>query len=69
MLRNGCRILTVKVVFLFLWLVSSPAWATAEAAAVEGSQRPWWFWPVVLFFFCFVLGIIAVLAGVGGGVL
>ncbi|NIQ92691.1 MAG: sulfite exporter TauE/SafE family protein, partial [Deltaproteobacteria bacterium] len=37
--------------------------------AVEGSQRPWWFWPVVLFVFCFVLGIIAVLAGVGGGVL
>ena len=69
MLRNGCRVLTVKAVFLFLWFVSSPAWATAEAVVVEGSQRPWWFWPVVLFVFCFVLGIIAVLAGVGGGVL
>ncbi|MFO8056751.1 MAG: sulfite exporter TauE/SafE family protein [bacterium] len=34
-----------------------------------GSQIPWWFWPLVLFFFCFVLGIFAVLAGVGGGVL
>jgi len=69
MLRNCCRFLSVKVIFLLLWLVSSPAWATAEGAVVEGSQRPWWFWPIVLFFFCFVLGIIAVLAGVGGGVL
>ena len=69
MLRNGCRVLTVKAVFLFLWLVSSPAWATAEAAAIEGPQRPWWFWPLILFFFCFGLGILAVLAGVGGGVL
>ena len=29
----------------------------------------WWVWPLVLLFFCFILGIIAVLAGVGGGVL
>ncbi len=29
----------------------------------------WWVWPTVLLFFCFILGIIAVLAGVGGGVL
>ena len=69
MLRNGCRALTVKAVFLFFWLVSSPAWATAEAVAVEVSQRPWWFWPLVLLVFCFILGIVAVLAGVGGGVL
>jgi hypothetical protein len=34
-----------------------------------GSTKPWWFWVIVLFFFCFVLGIIAVLGGVGGGVL
>ena len=31
------------------------------------SAHAWWFWPPTLFFFCFVLGIIAVLAGVGGG--
>jgi hypothetical protein len=40
---------------------------TTAQAAVDG--HPWWFWPLILFFFCFVLGIIAVLAGVGGGVL
>ena len=31
-------------------------------------NHPWWFWPVALLFFCFILGIIAVMAGVGGGV-
>ena len=32
-------------------------------------NHPWWFWPVTLLGFCFILGIIAVMAGVGGGVL
>jgi len=34
-----------------------------------GATHPWWFWPLVLLFFCFILGVVAVLAGVGGGVL
>ncbi len=29
----------------------------------------WWFWPLVLFLFTFVIGIIAPISGVGGGVL
>ncbi|MFC1821721.1 sulfite exporter TauE/SafE family protein [Thermodesulfobacteriota bacterium] len=42
----------------------------AQAVALGGAEpRPWWFWPIILFVFCFGLGIIAVLAGVGGGVL
>jgi uncharacterized membrane protein YfcA len=43
----------------------------AKAAAELGGNpgTPWWVWPGVLLVFCFVLGIIAVLAGVGGGVL
>jgi hypothetical protein len=70
MLRNGGRALTVNVVFLLLWLVSSPAWATAaEPAATTVTEHPWWFWPLILLVFCFILGILAVLAGVGGGVL
>src|SRR4029079_2092245 len=36
----------------------------ADTAAIA-----WWIWPIALFFACFVLGIVAVLAGVGGGVL
>jgi len=66
-------------------LFAAVAWASnagADAVAQAGSEVvkagaqlgadtgvAWWVWPLVLLFFCFVLGIIAVLAGVGGGVL
>lgn len=46
--------------------------ATAQPGTADGAlvdTHPWWFWPVCLLFFCFILGIIAVMAGVGGGVL
>jgi len=33
------------------------------------SAIPWWVWPLVLFVVTFLLGIVAVLGGVGGGVL
>ena len=45
------------------------ATATPDVEPVATDNHPWWFWPVTLLFFCFVLGIIAVMAGVGGGVL
>jgi uncharacterized membrane protein YfcA len=54
---------------LFVLLSCSPLMAVAEEAAASGSQTAWWVWPVVLLVLCFVLGIFAVLAGVGGGVL
>ena len=37
-------------------------------AEIAGTA-PWWIWPAALFVACFFLGIIAVPAGVGGGVL
>jgi uncharacterized membrane protein YfcA len=33
------------------------------------SSLPWWFWAVALFVTCFLLGIVAVPSGMGGGVL
>jgi uncharacterized membrane protein YfcA len=33
------------------------------------SKMPWWGWPLALFITTFILGILAVLGGVGGGVL
>jgi hypothetical protein len=48
-------------------LAAAPdAWA---AAAPASSAMPWWGWPLALFAVCFCLGIVAVPAGVGGGVL
>ena len=59
------------------WLLSLPVFVlscpltayAAEQTAVGIAGKPWWFWPIILFFFCLVLGILAVMAGVGGGVL
>jgi hypothetical protein len=59
--------------WLFLLMVvvmSCPAIASATETMVGGApSKPWWFWPIILFFFCLILGILAVMAGVGGGVL
>ena len=50
-------------------LVLAPeAFAAAPVAAPEPAM-PWWGWPLALFVVCFFLGIVAVPAGVGGGVL
>ncbi len=50
---------------LLLWALPAGA---AEAAA-PAHAIAWWVWPLVLFVVCFFLGLIAVPAGVGGGVL
>lgn len=39
------------------------------ASASVGEGAPWWVWPIALFVATFLLGIVATLAGVGGGVL
>lgn len=45
-------------------------WAQeAAAGATELAGTAWWFWPAVLFAVTFVMGILAAVAGVGGGVL
>jgi uncharacterized membrane protein YfcA len=63
--------LAMIVAVLFISAVS--AFASADpsvAAAVPAeSSTPWWVWPLVLFIVTFILGIVAVLGGVGGGVL
>lgn len=54
----------------FGFVLSCPlAVYAVEETALGGPAKPWWFWPIILFFFCLVLGILAVMAGVGGGVL
>jgi len=39
------------------------------AIHAASATAPWWAWPLALFIVCFFLGIVAVPAGVGGGVL
>ncbi|MFP4037173.1 MAG: sulfite exporter TauE/SafE family protein [Desulfobacteraceae bacterium] len=53
-----------------LLLQADPAWAQgAQTAAEETVVHSWWFWPLTLFVVTLVMGIFAVLGGVGGGVL
>ncbi|MCB1997084.1 MAG: sulfite exporter TauE/SafE family protein [Rhodoferax sp.] len=49
---------------LALLTASAPAMAETAATAI-----PVWFWPLALFVACFVMGLIAVPAGIGGGTL
>ncbi|MDX1775962.1 MAG: sulfite exporter TauE/SafE family protein [Desulfobulbales bacterium] len=55
-------------------LTLSPVWALASETAASApvpveSDLAWWMWPIILLVVTFVMGIIAVLGGVGGGVL
>ena len=50
---------------LLLW--GLPAFGADSV--VPGSTMPWWFWPLALFITCFLIGIVAVPAGIGGGTL
>jgi uncharacterized protein len=54
-------------------LTAAVAHASGHAAAAappsSGSALAWWMWPTILFVVTFFLGIVAVLGGVGGGVL
>jgi len=60
--------------FFLLTVAPALAWAETGTEASAGTSAgtsgpPWWLWPLVLFVVTFVMGIVAVLAGVGGGVL
>jgi len=60
----------VLVLPLLVLLAPTLALASGEASAVPASEAvSWWVWPLVLLLVTFVMGIVAVLGGVGGGVL
>lgn len=69
------RALFILVSVLLLLFLSTGAVFAGEGdlpgqtAETPESSIPWWGWAVLLFLFTFVLGILAVVAGVGGGVL
>jgi uncharacterized membrane protein YfcA len=76
-LNKGKRLLRffpIALVFLLIILLAGAALASTEPSAVpaakaSGLQIPWWLWSLILLVFTFILGILAVLGGVGGGVL
>lgn len=53
---------------------SALVWASGNASELPAPGAPesnlaWWVWPLLLFVITFIMGILAVLGGVGGGVL
>ena len=65
-MRINNKLWAMMLIGLFsLTVLVPPAFAEASTeAAISG--HAWWFWPIVLFIVTFIMGILAVLGGVGG---
>ena len=57
----------VPPIFAALCLIVPDMAFAADVPVVAAT--PWWVWPIALFTVTFLLGVVAVLGGVGGGVL
>ncbi len=69
MFKKRWLFVTVTVLLCVLSF-SLPLWASEGAGPNEvRSSLPWWGWSLILFIVTFVMGVVAVLGGVGGGVL
>jgi uncharacterized membrane protein YfcA len=69
--KNISVFMLVTVLFSILFVTAS-SFASTEAAAATAdavAKHAWWYWPLILLILSFVLGVFAVMAGVGGGVL
>ena len=66
--KNGKLWLIFLICLFSITLLISPAFADASAGAASDGHA-WWFWPLILLIVTFIMGVAAVLAGVGGGVL
>lgn len=67
-MRQRKFIYSVIISLVLLSLMSVPALA-ATSTTTAASQTQWWIWPILLFVSTLLMGIVAVLGGVGGGVL
>ncbi len=61
--------LSVSMILALVAVVLGDEPAMAQATAQAASALPWWAWVLLLFVVTFVLGVVAVMGGVGGGVL
>jgi uncharacterized membrane protein YfcA len=71
MSKKHSKFLFYAVLVLAVLLSCTSVFASSDVAApvAAGSSMPWWAWPLILFVVTFLMGIVAVLGGVGGGVL
>ena len=71
MVNHGKLYTITLLCFLLAVLLIVPVAAEASGGGVETAVNgpAWWFWPLILLIVTFIMGVVAVLAGVGGGVL
>jgi hypothetical protein len=70
MLAAACVLAAVVLLHPGLLGAQDAALATQGVADAAATDAPvWWFWPAMLFGMTFVMGILAAVGGVGGGVL
>src|SRR3989304_10051685 len=79
MVRHYLKIVIFMLIIGLAMLPAGAAFASSDAPSVHAehaasaapappaSTTPWWIWPLSLFLVTFILGILAVLGGVGGG--
>jgi uncharacterized membrane protein YfcA len=74
MSKQLARFLCIAIISSTSILLACAIFASTESSTMpvstaSGSQTSWWLWPLLLLLLSFVLGILHVLGGVGGGVL
>ncbi len=69
--KYGNRIVYFMVILFVVLIITAPLLLASSPgnSSDAGIQSNWWFYPLVLLILSFLLGVFAVLAGVGGGVL
>ncbi len=70
-MKRSFRLACVVLCFLFVFfLFSVPVLAQQTDPSPSDSVvngRPWWYWPLLLLIVSFVIGVLAVMGGIGGG--
>jgi len=63
-------VILCAVIFIICIIGTNTSFASDTTTTNEGGElQTWWFYPLILLVLSFLLGVFAVLAGVGGGVL
>ena len=70
-LQFRSSLIILWTIIFIIWIVGTNTGFASETTTTQegGELQTWWFYPLILLILSFLLGVFAVLAGVGGGVL
>jgi uncharacterized membrane protein YfcA len=69
--KIGLQVPSFIITLCVILIIAAPLLTAYDGNTLPETlgQTPWWYYPLILFILSFFLGVFAVLAGVGGGVL